>query len=257
MLLSKMKKIWDYTTYNKPFFLLIFALFFILEYIADIYSDLTHIIPLLITSIIGMVVCGYGMVICRDKINNGSRLPKIIVKDIFIYGIFSFLVYVFYLMVQGYILDFISSLMHFPEFDLEDMLLELPKTINTLFSHNPVNALTFVIVGSILFYITTFFIEIALARLADTGSIISAFNIKGILTDINIIGWKDYGKEFSIIFLLMVFFAALKYIVIPVDILDNIWDVLLDLFIFITQFWGIGNIYSIIKEKKKIINGNC
>ena len=49
----------------------------------------------------------------------------------------------------------------------------------------------------------------------------------------------------------MVFFAALKYIVIPVDILDNIWDVLLDLFIFITQFWGIGNIYSIIKDKKE------
>ena len=39
MPLSKMKKIWSYCTYNKPFFLLVFILFFVLEYFMDTYSN--------------------------------------------------------------------------------------------------------------------------------------------------------------------------------------------------------------------------
>ena len=92
--------------------------------------------------------------------------------------------------------------------------------------------------------------EIALARLADSGSMKSAFNLVNIKRDIDTAGWWDYAKEYTNIVLAIVLFAALKYIVIPNYILDLIWDVLLNLFMFVTQFLGIGIIYSVIKEKK-------
>ena len=73
---------------------------------------------------------------------------------------------------------------------------------------------------------------------------------ENIKRDIDTAGWWDYAKEYTNIVLAIVLFAALKYIVIPNYILDLIWDVLLNLFMFVTQFLGIGIIYSVIKEKK-------
>ncbi len=190
------------------------------------------------------------MTIARDRMNNGIRLPKIMIKDIVFLGIKSYIDFTVYLTVQGFILDLISSPLAFPEFNLEEMLIELPETVHHLFSHNPMDTLIFIIVGSVLFYITTFFMEIALARLADSGSMKSAFNLVNIKRDIDTAGWWDYAKEYTNIVLAIVLFAALKYIVIPNYILDLIWDVLLNLFMFVTQFLGIGIIYSVIKEKK-------
>ena len=40
MPLFKMKKVWDYCTYNKPFFLLILLIFCIWIYIFESYEDL-------------------------------------------------------------------------------------------------------------------------------------------------------------------------------------------------------------------------
>lgn len=252
MPLSKMKTIWNYCTYNKSFFLLILILFVPFEYFFDIHADSDSIISLLIVLVIGVILCGYGMAITRDRMNNGFRLPKIMIKDILVYGITSYIVYAAYLIVQGLILDLLSSPLNFPEFDLEDLLLELPDTIHTLFSHNPIEAFTFVVLGCIIFYITSFFMEIGLARLADTGSIITAFNLKSIKKDIDIIGWEKYTIDFTNIILAIVFFSALKYIVIPIDILNYAWDVFLDFLVFVAQFWGIGDIYRSIKKKSPI-----
>ena len=250
MILSIMNKIWSYCTYSKTFFLLIFILFFVIEYASDIYIDSNTTMAFLIIILINIILCGYGMTITRDRINNGVRLPKIMVKDIAILGIKSYIVFIVYLYVQGFILDWICSPLNFPKFDLEDMLLNLQETLHTLYSHNPVDTLVFIIFGSILFYITSFFMEIALARLADTNSIKTAFNVFKIKNDIDTIGWRNYAKEFTAIAVAIVLFATLKYIVIPVDILNYIWDVFLDLILFTAQYLGFGSIYSRIKEKK-------
>ena len=250
MPLSKMKKIWSYCTYNKPFFLLVFILFFVLEYFMDTYSNFNTNKAFLIVMLINIILCGYGMTISRDRMNNGIRLPKIMIKDIIVLGIKSYIVFTVYLLVQGYVLDLICSPLNFPEFDLEDMLLKLPETLHTLYSQNPVDALAFIIIGSILFYITSFFMEIALARLADTNNFKTAFNLLKIKSDIDLIGWRSYTKEFTAIIVAIVLFGAFKYIVIPVEILNYIWNVFLDLLLISAQFLGIGAIYSRIKEKK-------
>ena len=92
--------------------------------------------------------------------------------------------------------------------------------------------------------------EIALARLADTGDIKSAFNLMGIKRDIDLLGWKHYVKDFTLIILAIVIFSYFTAIYFEIDIINYIWDIFWMLLVFVTQYWGIGVIYREIKEKK-------
>ena len=247
MPLFKMKKVWTYCTYNKPFFLLILLLYGILNFILYIYGNTEDNWILLIIFAVSILITGYGMTITHDRINNGVRLPKINIKDVIVLGVKSYIVFIVYLFIQGTVLDWISSPFNFPRFELEDMLLDLPNTLNMLISHNHLHAIIFVVVGSILFYITSFFMEIAIARLADTGRILSAFNFSGIKNNIDAIGWDHYTKEYTLIILVIVLFGSLSYVKIPNLILNYIWAIILNFLMFTTQFLGIGAIYSEIK----------
>lgn len=247
MPLFKMKKVWTYCTYNKPFFLLILLLYGILNFFQDVYGDTGDSWILLIIFAVSILITGYGMTITHDRINNGVRLPKIMIKEVMVLGVKSYIVFIVYLFIQGSILDWISSPFNFPRFELEDMLLDLPNTMNMLISHNHVHAIIFVVVGSILFYITSFFMEIAIARLADTGRILSAFNFSGIKNNIETIGWLHYTKDYTLIILAIFLFGSLSYVEIPNIILNYIWIIILNFLIFVTQFLGIGAIYSEIK----------
>lgn len=251
MAFFKIKSVLDYCTRNKPFLVPILLFFSVLMYIQLSYEDLNSTFALLVFLGLDVIIFGYGMLIARDKMNGGIRLPKIMIKDGLIMGIKSTILLIVFMYVQGIILDFVSSPLNFPEFDLEDMLMDFPETLHTLYSHNPVDTLVFIVLGAILFYITTFFLEIALARLADTGSIKDAFNLMGIKRDIDAIGWKHYAKEYTGIVLTIVIFAYLAYIVIPFDIINYIWDVFLYLLMFATQFFGIGEIYAKVKEANR------
>ena len=226
MPLVKMKKVWTYCTYNKPFFLLILLLYGILNFFQDVYGDTGDGWMLLILFAVSILIIGYGMTITHDRINNGVRLPKIMIKEVMVLGVKSYIVFIV---------------------ELEEMLLDLPNTLNMLISHNHVHAIIFVVVGSILFYITSFFMEIAIARLADTGRILSAFNFSGIKNNIETIGWLHYTKDYTLIILAIFLFGSLSYVEIPNIILNYIWIIILNFLIFVTQFLGIGAIYSEIK----------
>lgn len=249
MPLFKMKKVWDYCTYNKAFFFVILLLFCIWNALQQ-YASSKNIVIYLFIFLINCMVLGYGLTITRDVINGGIRLPKIMIKNVVVLGIKSIIVYLIYFFVQAIILGIISDPLNFPEFDLEDLLLQLPETLKLFFSHSPADAFIFIVLGAIVFYITTFFMEIALARLADTGDIKSAFNLKGIKRDIDLLGWKHYVKDFTLIILAIVIFSYFTAIYFEIDIINYIWDVFWMLLVFVTQYWGIGVIYSEIKEKK-------
>ena len=248
MPLIRMKKVWDYCTYNKPFFLFVLFLFFVLNFMQDgiEWYDINFIVSL----ICSVLIWGYGMTITRDRIHGGYRLPKLLIKDIVTLGIKSFIVVSVYVFIQGVILNFVSSPFGFPAFDLEDMVIQLPETIHMLFAHDPFNTVLFVVLGSILFYFTAFFMEIALARLADTGSLWPSFNLLTIKRIIDEIGWKHYAKDYTAIILAIGLFAFLGNIVLPNWLLNYIWVIIIDLFMFATQFLGIGAIYSTIKNSE-------
>lgn len=247
---NMIKDVWNYCTYNKPFFILILVLFLLLNYIHDYYNDPNEYLVGLVVFFMVSLIYGYGMLIARDIINGGVRLPKIIVKDVFVLGIKSTIVMSLYVYVQGFIMHRFSFALNFPDFELEELLLNVPHTIGLLFTHNPVHTLIFFVVGAILFYITAFFMEIGLARLAYTGRILSSFNLLGIKRDIDLIGWGHYAKSYTIMIVSIVVFLSLGHIVIPEFFLNYVWNIILFLFAFATQFLGIGEIYNEIVAAK-------
>ena len=92
--------------------------------------------------------------------------------------------------------------------------------------------------------------EIALARLADSGKLLSAFNLVAIKRNIDVIGWGNYTKEYTRIVLAIVLFSLLQYIDFQFFYLNYLWEVVLTLFVFTTEYLGIGAIYQIVKEKE-------
>jgi hypothetical protein len=195
-------------------------------------------------------IAGYGMIITKDRIHHGKRLPKILVKDVIVLGIKSTVVSIVYVLVQDMILLSIASPLDFPEFDLEDMLMNIPETIHMLYSHNPVHTIVFIVVSLIVSYIIIFFMELALAKLADTGSILDAFNLYGIKNIIDVIGWRTYAKHYTLIIFSIGFYSLLINIEIPIPALDYVYQTVLVFLIFVTQYVGIGAVYNIFKEKQ-------
>lgn len=244
-----LKRVWDYCTYSKKYLLFIFALLFISSLIQNYVffkGDDTEVA--LLNVIIAISVAGYGMSITRSRINHGKRLPKIVVKDIIFLGIKANIVLFFYICVQTVILGSVCSLLRFPSFNLEKLLLYWTDTIDMFFNHDPANTILFLIFGAILFYVITFFMEIALAKLADTRSLMSAFNLLSIKRSIDVIGWKKYAKEYTLIVLTIVILTRIMYLDLPFTFVDSLIDMFLSFLVFATQYLGIGAIYCEIKD---------
>lgn len=243
------KKVWDYCTYNKSFLLFIFALLFVSSLIQNYvrangdYNDW-----MLLQILVFIIVSGYGMSITRSRINHGKRLPKIIIKDIFSLGIKSSIITSIYLIIQGLILANIGYALGFPPFDLKELLLNWSDTIHMLFYHEPASTITFVFVGAVVFYISTFFMEIALAKVADTKSIWPALNLLSIKRSIDVLGWRNYVKEYTLIVLAIVILSYLLYYDLPFTFIDSLIDMFLSFLIFVTQYLGIGAVYCKIKD---------
>ena len=248
MPVNVIKKVWDYCSYSKSFLIFIFFLFLISQIFQNkVYVNVDGGAWMILQAIVFIIVSGYGMEIARDRINHGVKLPKIIVKDVIVLGFKASVVIAFYVIVQTVLLYFITP-MDFPFFNLEELLVDLNDTINTLSSHRLFDDLIFVVAGGIIFYCTTFFMEIALAKLADTGKFSEAFNFSSIRRSISALGWWEYAKEYTMIILAIVILTYLKFIDIPFWFIDVPFDLLMGILIFATQFLGIGAIYSKMKD---------
>ena len=91
--------------------------------------------------------------------------------------------------------------------------------------------------------------EIGLARLADTGRLLTAFNIVAIFKDINLVGWRHYARDCTTIMVAIVILGLLDSFFIPISFIEYFVDVILSLLMFATQFLGIGAIYAEVKDK--------
>jgi hypothetical protein len=252
MPLYSLKKVWKYCSYNKPFFIFILLLIFVLDWIqsnAHIFVSLE--VEFIVQIVVGIVLSGYGMSITYDRINHGYRLPKILPGDVANYGFKSFLAYLVYGGFQFFVLGIIAIMLKFPMFNLEEMILDFQGTLNLLFVHNPVHTIIFFTVSAVLFYVTSFFAEIGLAKLADTKSLHSAFDLRGIYRSIGIFGWRNYARDITSIIIAMVILSYLKSITIPNLWINGFWDLLLGFLIFATQYLGIGAVYCTIKDMER------
>ena len=190
------------------------------------------------------------MSITRDRINHGKRLPKIMLGEVFSLGIKSVFVYGFYLFVQFAVMIVMSMMFDFPIFNLEEMLLNLDDTVHMFLVNEIWYSLKFVVFGGLAFYITTFFVEIGLARLADTKSLLSAFNFASLYRSIKLIGLKAYVFECTSIILAIIVLSYLKYVSFTDFWFNHLWSTFLGFLIFATQYLGIGAVYANIKDKE-------
>lgn len=244
-----LKKVWDYCSYNKSFLLFILALLFVSSLIQNyVRTNGDYYDWMLLRILVFIIVSGYGMSITQSRINHGKRLPKIIIKDIFSLGIKSNIITTIYLFIQGFILAHVCSALGFPPFDLKNLLLNWSDTIHMLFYHEPTSTILFVFVGAAVFYISAFFMEISLAKLADTKSIWPALNLLSIKRSIDVLGWRNYAKDYTLIVLTIVILSYLIHYDIPFTFLDSIIDMFLSFLIFVTQYLGIGAVYCKIKD---------
>ena len=251
MPLNILRKVYDYCTYNKKFLAFILILIYITSLLGN-YSR-RHIdtsINVILQIITAIVLSGYGMCITKDRINDGKGLPKIIIKDVLLLGLKASIISIIYLLIQGLVLDFVCSPFNFPPFNLEDMLINLPETIEMLYSHNPVHTLIFITLGAILFFVTTFFMEIALARLADTGSLKSAFNFISIKRSIDSIGWIHYTIDYTLIIFTIVILTYINHMIDYIPFIDAFLSMFIGFLIFATEYMGIGAVYREMKIAK-------
>ena len=98
MLLDIIKNIWDYTTHNISFLLIVMALFYLFCFFMSIFEEMQISYALYLSMIPYIFIAGYGMAITKDVINNGKRLPKIIIKDVLIWEL-SQLLFLLYILL--------------------------------------------------------------------------------------------------------------------------------------------------------------
>ena len=91
--------------------------------------------------------------------------------------------------------------------------------------------------------------EIALARLADKGSLISALNIITIGKCISTIGWIHYTVDYTKLIISIGILAYIQY-GLNFIVTHPIINLFIGLIMFIIQYIGIGRIYRTYLDKK-------
>ena len=254
MPLKRLKYTADYCKPNPIGFLIILALVFSISYLNKYaqynrirYQILFYSLAFLIT----VFTYGYGMAITKDTIRNGEKLPIIKLKQCTYYGIKAFILISAYTFIEGYLLNNLSRRFFLPEFHLKFALSHIMNTLKMYYLYDPVSTVGFIICSIMISYIVAFFMEISLARLADGGRIIDAFNILSIKKCIDTIGWRHYTVDYTKIMISITILAYLQYGIDYFGFFSNILDLNIGLLIFIIEFIGIGMIYKDYKIKKK------
>ena len=242
-----------YCTGNKLFCLYVLAQFFLFECLLNEVGGLMKSTSLIVL----LVVLGYGLKVTQDVINGGTSLPKIKLNELVNFGLKGIVVYTFYLTIQASALGLISLLFHFPEFDLEEMIINLHETISLFFEHDPVSFILFIILGLLIVYGTIFFMLIALALLADGGKLKDAFDFPRIKDIIGVIGWKEYAADYTKIVAAVVILVLINGYFAHYGIFGIIIGVITDMLAFTVEYRGIGNIYreykhSVSKKEKEL-----
>ena len=233
-----------YCTGNKIFFLYVFAQFLIFECITNKVGGIMKTTSLIVL----LVVLGYGLKVTQDVINGGESLPKIKLKELVDFGVKGIVIYTFYLTIQSSALGLISLKMNFPEFELEEMILNLHETVELFLEHDPISFIIFIILGLLIVYGTIFFMEIALAILADGGKLKEAFDFPRIKKIIQTIGWKEYAADYTKIVASVVILVFINGLFKQYGWISIIIGVITDMLAFLVEYRGIGMIYKGYKE---------
>ena len=236
-----------YCLKNKLFFIFVLLIFATLEYAVAVINSS---ISLFASGIASIFVLGYGLQVIEDVIGDGTRLPKIIPKKVIVFGLKGTVIRVFYLFIECLLLGMVASQLNFPIFEIEEIFSDYSNTLMLLYQHDAVSFFIFMVSGLIVSYVATFFMELALARLADGGQLRKSFNFVGIKHAIDIIGWKNYTIGYTKIILIIVVFFHINKFFDPYYGLNVIIGTLSLFVVFIIEYRGMGVVYKIYTDKK-------
>ena len=223
---------------NKLFFVFVFVQFLLFECITNTVGGILKSTSLIVL----LAVLGYGLKVAQDVMNGGKSFPKINLNEFINFGLKGIVIYTFYLTIQASILGLLSMALNFPEFDLEELIVHLPETVELFYQHDPLSCIFFILFGLITVYMTVFFMEIALARLADGGRLKDAFDFNGIKNTIDVIGWNEYFIDYTKIILSIVILVSINILSINYGVIGILIGVT-DILAFTVEYRWIGNIY--------------
>lgn len=233
----------------------ILALIFLIDFLNQtsiIYLNTPYFFVLLIIiTILTLITTGYGLIVSRDVIEGGKELPKVYIKDSIVFGLKSTITIIIFSTVQIIILEFIAVFFNFATFEMEEFVLNILGEISLFINQDPVQTVLFFILSIIVFYITMFFMEISLARLAYEGSLRKSLDLFYIKDCIDVIGWRKYAKDYTNIIIAIAILTYLKYGIESFHIIDGIADLIIGFLIFTIEYLGIGEIYKLYKEKSE------
>ena len=126
---------------NKLFFTFVFVQFLLFECITNTVGGLLKSTSLIVL----LAVLGYGLKVAQDVMNGGSSFPKINLNEFINFGLKGIVIYTFYLTIQASILGLLSIVLNFPEFDLEELIVHLPETVELFYQHDPLSFIFFIL----------------------------------------------------------------------------------------------------------------
>ena len=253
MPLKRLKYTVDYCRANPIGFLIILFLIWSINFMnsyADAHTIKYKLIFYPMAFLVTLFMYGYGLAITKDTIRNGEKLPIIKLKQCTVFGIKASIMITLYSFIEGFLLYDLSTRFYLPEFHLKFAASHLIETLKLYYWHNPVSTIEFIIVSIMITYIVAFFLEISLARLADGGRLLGAFNILSIKRCIDTIGWRHYTADYTKIMLSITILAYLQYGIDMFGFFNWVFDLIIGLMIFAIEFVGIGMIYQEYKIKK-------
>ena len=255
MPLKRLRYTFDYCRANPLGFLIILILLGIIGFLnrtINFYELDIKLILTLISIITSLFIYGYGLVITKDTIKEGKKLPKIRIMECIAFGLKSMIIIWIYSTIEFFFLYTFSAGFNFPRFQLKFAIAHIMETLQLYYQYNPLYTFEFIILSLIATYIVAFFMEISLARLADGGKLLGAFNIFSIKNCIDTIGWRHYSADYTRILLSIIILSYLQYGIDYFNLVNGVVDLIIGLLIFIIEFIGIGKIYKDYKIKSEI-----
>ncbi len=252
MPLKKLKYAYDYCRSNLASFTLILIMIFLLNMTnANVpkYQGKIHWILITTAVILGLIFHGYGLVVTKDNINNGKSLPKVPFYRSFVFGVKSAVIVAIYGTIQYFLYFFVSVTFNYPFIEMGEGKIAVSHLNALFYAHGGLDTILFVIFIIISTYTFIFFMEIALARLADKGSLISSLNIITIGKCISTIGWVHYAVDYTKLIISIGILAYIQY-GLNFIVTHPIINLFIGLIMFIIQYIGIGRIYRTYLDKK-------
>jgi len=190
----------------------------------NLATQILYFISNIVGFIVIIIAIGYAFSIAKNTIFD-SPMPSIeIIKNI-IDGIKVSIISIIYYTIPfsvTLIIAYFSGVLN-GVIDLSLIYLNYGPEVMSHIDHlSPLDfnmdiLISVVVIGFILFLLATLFLPVAIARFAETNTVKSSLNFKGILEDISKITWNKYLIRliFFPIILMIVFIISLVVLIIP------------------------------------------